>query len=183
MYWYKQQVYSLFIGVSIISTLYACKPAVKEDGGNAKYFDLKGYFDKDASRLTKLNKPVLKTVMHNNDAETKKVRIANWQTELSLFTESDINKPSWRDEYTIESDSSLLIYKAKTSDLKTQEVMIKKDGDKVKWIMIINHTKNLLYETREKLSYFPDSLYLIEKWQAVRVLGINRYKIKGLFNQ
>ena len=47
--------------------------------------------------------------------------------------------------------------------------------------MIVNHTKNMLYENTEKLSYFPDSLYLIQKKQRVRLLGTDTYRISGLF--
>jgi hypothetical protein len=36
-----------------------------------------------------------------------------------------------------------------------------------------------LYETDEKLSYFPDSLYLIQKSQRVKLLGKDTYRISG----
>ncbi|XHR93010.1 hypothetical protein ACFJIV_22110 [Mucilaginibacter sp. UC70_90] len=49
----------------------------------------------------------------------------------------------------------------------------------MEWILIYNHTKNLLYETNEKLSYFPDSLYLIQKTQHVKLMGRNDYKVQG----
>ncbi len=45
--------------------------------------------------------------------------------------------------------------------------------------MIYNDSKNMLYESQEWLSYFPDSLYQIDKKQTVRLLGTNTYKIKG----
>ncbi|HVV56652.1 MAG TPA: hypothetical protein VHC47_15060 [Mucilaginibacter sp.] len=148
-----------------------------------KYFDLKGYFLADSARLTKLNPLITKTVTHNNDTETKKVHIKDWGAELSLFTESDINKPAWRADYNIQQSGDFLIYKAKkNTDLKTRDIIIKKTGDKIKWILIFNHTQNILYESEEKLSYFPDSLYIIRKLQRVRFLGLQKYTIKGVFN-
>ncbi len=183
MYWYKSKTRFAVALAAAICCLSACKPAIKETGAQLKYFDIKGYFEKDSARLSKLNPLVFKTVVHNGVIESKKVHIANWGAELNFFKSSDINRPAWRDSYTIEGDSNTLIYRAKDHDLKTREIVIKLDKGKVKWIMIGNYTKNLLYMTREKLSYFPDSLYMVEKMQAVRVIGINRYKITGAFTQ
>lgn len=179
--------YSQFIKRSITISFFAllvlglsgCKPEIKK----ASFFDLSGYFTKEAARLQALNKPVLKTVEHNGTSETKRIAIRDWNAELSLFKNSDINKPAWASSYAITADSNITIYRSKDPDLKIGEVMIKQEKGKVKWIVILNHNKNLLYETMEKLSYFPDSLYMIEKRQSVRILGTNRYRIKGLFNQ
>jgi len=49
--------------------------------------------------------------------------------------------------------------------------------------LIFNRTKNILYQTTEKLSYFPDSLYLIEKDQKVRLMAKNKYKVQGLIER
>ncbi|WP_299499765.1 hypothetical protein [Mucilaginibacter sp.] len=133
-------------------------------------------------RLTKLNHLTNKTVTHNGITETKKVHISNWGLELSSFSESDINKPAWRDSYNIQTNGASIIYRAKTIDLKTQLIVINKQADKVKWILIYNRTENILYQTNEKLSYFPDSLYIIQKYQKVRLLGANTYTIKGTLN-
>jgi hypothetical protein len=158
----------------------ACKPDVKEAGTTLKYFDIKGYFTADTARLNKLGKLVIKTVTHNGVTESKKIKIANWGQELDMFTGADINRPAWKNSYTIATGDNLVLYKAKEDELKVREIIIKKDKEKVKWIVIYTRTKNILYQTTEKLSYFPDSLYLIEKDQRVRLMGRNRYKIQGV---
>lgn len=187
MYWYKPSnkitVY-LIAGFVLLLAINSCKSDRPSATDTNKFFDIKGFFKTESARLTKLNPLVDKTVVHNNTTETQKVHISNWDNELSSFTESDINKPAWKASYTVTVTDDLLIYKAKDPELKTQEIMIKKDHNKVKWILIVNHPKkNILYENAEKLSYFPDSLYLIQKKLMVRVLGINRYKISGSLNQ
>lgn len=184
MYWYKLKTISraaLTISVAGILLLPACKPEIKETGSAMPYFDLKGYFHTASAALARQNKQVLKMVMQNGVAETRKVHIANWENEFSLFIGSDINKPAWKDSYTVETTGDALIYKAKYPELETTEIVINKPHNKVKWILIFNHTKNMLYETKEKLTYFPDSMYMIEKVQRVKLLGSNRYDIKGLF--
>jgi hypothetical protein len=171
-----------FIG-SLMLSFTACKPDIKETGGTLKYFDIKGYFTADTARLNKLNTPVFKTVTYNGATESKKAKIENWGHELDLFIASDINKPAWRDSYTIIADSDVLLYKAKDPELKMREMIIKMDKQKVKWILIFNHTKNILYQTDEKLSYFPDSLYVVQKIQRIRLIGTNKYKIEGAFKR
>ncbi|MCC8423870.1 hypothetical protein [Mucilaginibacter sp. UR6-11] len=169
--------------ISISVFLPSCRPDRVQDGAALKFFDLKGYFKADTARLRKLNHLITKTVTHNGITETKKVHIRNWGLELNLFSQSDINKPAWRDSYVIENSGHTIIYRAKNNDLKTQLIVInKKDDNTIKWIMIYNNTQNLLYQTTEKLSYFPDSLYIIKKYQTVRLLGANKYVVRGTLN-
>jgi hypothetical protein len=191
MCWYKSKLLiTAGLGFSLISGLQACKPDIKESRASMKYFDLQGFFRADSARLARLNPLILKTVKHNGVSESRKLHIVNWGTELSLFSQSDINKPAWKDSYSITADSNIIIYRALDSTLKTREILIKKSNGKVKYIMIENAVekdlykkKILLYKTLEKLSYFPDSLYLIQKSQTVRILGKNNYDIAGYFNQ
>ncbi len=186
MYWYKTKTsYKIVLlgGFTLLSGLQACKPDKAQPNGTLKYFDVAGYFKADTSKLQKQNPEVNKTVTHNGVTENKTVRIPNWGQELNLFIQSDINRPAWKNSYTVLNTDSLIVYKAKTPDLHTVEIMIRKDKAKVKWVLIFNHTKNLLYETREKLSYYPDSAYQIEKWQKVRLMGKNFYKIDGVLKK
>lgn len=185
MYWYKSNLPRFITclgGFVLIVFNIACKPNVGDSATTQKYFDVKGYFDSEAARLTKQNKPVLKTVTYNKSVETKTVFIKDWTSELEFFKSADINKPAWKDSYSIDTSGGFMIFKAKDPNLKMVEMVVKKQGNKVKWVLIFNHTKNLLYQTKEKLSYFPDSVYLIQKKQSVRVLGTNLYTIRGIFN-
>jgi hypothetical protein len=173
---------SVLILFMLISFFPACTPDNIQDGAGAKYFNLKNYFKSQVAQLNKLNRPLLKTVTHNKVSESKTVTIKNWDAELSLFIASDINKPAWKDSYIVQDTGDALIYIAKTPDLKTRRIVIDKKGGKIRWIYIINHTKNMLYQTSEWLSYFPDSAYVIQKYQKVRLLGANNNRISGKFN-
>lgn len=184
MYWYKQpHIRSFFIlnMTIIISGLYSCKPDVKVSKAN--FFDVKKYFTAEADRLGKLSPVISKSATHNGTTQTKTVNIKNWPAELDLFINSDINKPAWRDSYSEVKTGDFIIYKAKTDELKTREILIKQVNKKVVYIAIYNRSKNMLYNNSEKLSYFPDSLYQIVKRQQVRVVGTNNYKIEGFFKR
>lgn len=179
----RQHIILACVFCSLLITGIACKPDVSEAGKHMQFFDLKGYFDADAKRLTKSNPMVNKTVTHNTDTETQKLHIADWNTELSMFAGSDINKPAWKSSYNVQVSGDFLIYKAKDPKLITRDIIIKKAGDKIKWILIFNHNKNMLYESEEKLSYYPDSLYIIQKFQKVKLMSLQKYVIRGSFDQ
>lgn len=179
MCWYKRYLL-LICSFILLLGIASCKRDSNAAADTKAFFDIKGYFEADSARLTKENPLVTKTVTHNHIPETQKVHISDWGTELSLFIQSDINRPAWRDSYNVSTTDNVTRYTAKDPSLKTQKVLLKMENGKLKWLMIINHTKNILYENGEKLSYFPDSLYLIAKKQSVRILGTSTYQISGL---
>ncbi|MDP9048973.1 MAG: hypothetical protein M3N14_12620 [Bacteroidota bacterium] len=183
MCWYKTKAGILSVFISGMILLSGCRPDIKETGATLTYFDLKGFFTTETALLIRAHKVVLKTVTHNGVTETKKVRIDDWGREFDLFIGSDINRPAWKNSYNITLSGDFLIYRAKYPELKMHQMLIKKDNGKVRWILIFNRTKNLLYQTDEKLSYFPDSLYTIEKDQRVRLMGSNTYKIQGMIGK
>jgi hypothetical protein len=129
--------------------------------------------------LSNTNFSVVKTVSRNGDSETKTVKITNWPGELSVFSESNINKPSWKNSYKTTTSGGITIYKALEPELKTREIILKKQNDKVVYLMVFNVINNSLFQTREKLTYYPDSLYRIQRKQHVRFLGTNDYLIEG----
>lgn len=182
MYWYNSQRFIIkWLPLFLISGLFSCKPDIKDTG--SRYFDLKAYFKKDCPRLDHKSPQVTKTVGYNGNTETKKIRVKNWEKELELFSGSDINKPAWRQSYNVQEDSTQLTYTAKTPDVRTRLIQIKKRGDAVKSIYIINQESNILYQSTEKLTYVPDSLYQIDKLQKVKFLGTNKYLIRGVIDQ
>ena len=184
MYWYKSlKTAGLTLCILAITCFFACKPDIKETGATLKYFDIKGYFTGDTARLNHENRPFLKTITYNGQTEQKTVHISNWGLELDSFIGSDINRPAWKNSYDIITDSNFLVYKAKFPELKMRKMVIKKENGKVKWILIFNKTKNIIYQTTQKLSYFPDSLYMIEQEQRVRLMGINFYKVQGVIKR
>jgi hypothetical protein len=165
-----------------ILAMQSCKPDNLKEGAEKEYFDIKGYFQNSVLKLSKQHNKINKTVVHNGIAESKDVEIKNWKTELALFAESDINKPAWKGSYTKRDSARATTYSANQPDLKTRRIVISKtpQGD-VKQIAIYNEVNNALYNTRETLNYYPDSLYIINKYQKVKLLGANTYTLTGRF--
>lgn len=162
-------------------TIYnGCKRQETTIGSKEIYFDLKGYFTKEAHRMDSLKPEIRKIVEKNNESETLQLRVSGWKNELTLFSESDINKPAWADSYRIDSAGRILEYQARSSDLRTRNIRIERgENNTITGIYIKNTARNLLYESEEDLFYIPDSVYRVEKTQTVRFIGTNHYRITG----
>jgi hypothetical protein len=181
MYWYKLS--ALFVVIALMAA--GCKPEVKDDKGQLKYFDIKKYFNAEAIRLAKQYPSVTKTVSYNGQQETKTLTIKHWQQEFNSFIESDINKAAWKDSYVSKAEHDYAVsFIATDTTLHTRRIEIffnPRYNTQVERIEISNFTSNMLYKTKEQLVYIPDSIYIIEKNQKVRLLGNNDYKITGKF--
>jgi hypothetical protein len=185
MYWCNtvnrtKLILSLLICISVLA---ACRPDVQVNGAK-RYFDLKGFVNADSALLIKNHAVVSKTVWHNESAPlTKQIKVNNWGQELSLFAASDINKPAWRDSYKILNQGDSVVYTAVDPHLITRRMVVQTVNGVVKKIRVDNFTQNLLYKTSEHLVYFPDSLYLIDKLQQVKLMGANHYMIRGVIKK
>nr|WP_294899312.1 hypothetical protein [uncultured Pedobacter sp.] len=141
------------------------------------FFDIAGYFKQQASTLG--NKTVIKTVSKNKVSETKTLVMKNWDQELQLFTDCDINKAAWKDSYRRDSSTNTLTYTTTDPDLRVRSIKINFESKLPKKIEINTQSKNLLYNTTEDLIFTADSLYQITKHQKVILLGSNDYEISG----
>ncbi len=177
MYWYKISLNVRIAVLVLIIFVASCKPEVQQSKGS--YFNLNSYFAQQAQKYAKANFTVVKTVSRNGEAETKKVKIENWPGELSVFSESDINKPSWKNSYKTTASGNFVIYTALEPDLKTRQIILKKENNRIIYLNIFNRITNKLFQTKEKLTYYPDSLYIIQRKQHVRFLGTSDYLIEG----
>ncbi|RYD73514.1 MAG: hypothetical protein EOP55_16900 [Sphingobacteriales bacterium] len=144
------------------------------------YFDIKGFFAKESLRLKKTSPLVNKEVLINGIAETKQIRIADWEKEFTIFTNADINKASWKGSFKSVKNSQFEHYTSNNKKIPVKDVLIEKADDKrVKKVVIIISTKNILYTSGDTLFYYPDSLYKIVKHQKIRLLSPKDYQITG----
>ncbi|WP_257670621.1 hypothetical protein [Parapedobacter tibetensis] len=148
------------------------------------YFSLEDYFQQEASRLQQLAPSISKMVSKNGETESHDIQIDNWESELALFIDSDINKAAWQSSYKIDSTMTSLVYTSLDPELRTEQITVEKGDDgTIKHIGVSNRIKNMLYQTDEQLDYYPDSLYRITKQQHVRIIGESNYLVAGTFQQ
>lgn len=169
----------LFIPVFALA-LFSCNQR-KEAEANTDlvYFDIKGYFEKEISRLQKLNPVVNKTVSVNGAVESKSSKIADWSKELAIFVNADINKTSWKGSFKTKEQNGVDIYTSDHKKIPIKKISITWKDKKADIIEIIIDNKNILYRSQDTLTYFPDSLYSIKKQQKIRLLKDKKYSVIG----
>ena len=170
-------IYKFIIIVLLFS---GCSSATEEQANKQQYFfDIAGYFERQASTLK--GKKIIKTVSKNETSETKTLTIENWEQELQLFTDADINKAAWKNSYKKDSTANKLTYTTSDPELRVKNISIEFKNSKPAKLVINTESENLLYHTKEMLLFIPDSVYQITKHQKVFLLGLSNYSITGKF--
>ena len=166
----------------LVGILMSCgAPEQEKRNDTATYFDLKNYFDKEASRLSRSSVAVNKTVVVNDSAEQKLVKISNWEKELSAFSDADINKAAWQGAFKSKIDEFSEEYTSENEKVPVKRLHISKKDGKITGILIMLENTNYLYRSTDTLSYFPDSLYQIRKSQQIKLMSPKKYLITGKF--
>lgn len=160
--------------------LFSCNQQKEAEANTSlTYFDVKGYFGKEISRLQHLNPEVDKTVSINGVAENKTAKITDWTKELAIFVNADINKTSWKGSFKATKQDGADIYTSDSKKIPIKKISVMQSGQKVDRIEIIIDNKNILYQSQDTLTYYPDSLYMIKKHQKIRLLNEKRYSVIG----
>ncbi|WP_316815906.1 hypothetical protein [Pedobacter nyackensis] len=165
----------------ILLVLLGCNPTEKSQKNALSYFDLKGYFDKEALRLTQSNPLVTKTVAVNQQTETKQVRMTDWAKELSVFSNADINRNAWKGLFDAKNTGQQFLYTSDHEKVPVKEVLVTKKNGRISAIRILIIYSNILYKSADTLSYYPDSLYQVKKKQQIKLLSEKNYTITGRF--
>ncbi|WEK20321.1 MAG: hypothetical protein P0Y49_04100 [Candidatus Pedobacter colombiensis] len=165
----------------IVLIFYSCNPAAKNQNDTLNYFDIKGYFEKEALRLNKNNPLLTKTVVVNGAAETRKIHIPDWKKELSIFSDAEINRSAWKGLFGTTKNNEQELYTSDNEKVPVKEVLITKRNGRVYGIRILVKNTNMLYNSADTLSYYPDSLYQINKKQHIKLMAAKNYSITGKF--
>jgi hypothetical protein len=174
---------NLFCLLSSTLLFFSCennKPATQ----TTYYFDLKSYFEKQAEELSRNNFKLKKSVSKDNETEEKLFEHPDWKEELKPFLECDINKPSWKNSFNIDSteDSGTLCisYQAKDSSLKIKNINFCFERDSLTFIRIEKHTDNMYYDNYIVMNYFPLKAYSIKSKQKINFTKETSINIDGL---
>nr|WP_199082876.1 hypothetical protein [Pedobacter sp. ASV19] len=167
--------------LSSLGFLAACNPSASNPHAEDKYFDIQNYFQQEALRLNKAKPLVEKIVVVNGAEEKKKVSIADWNREFSVFSDADINKSAWKGAFKVTKSKIEELYVNTEDKIPVKQVLVYRAGDKVTGIKILQNTANYLYNSVDTLVYYPDSLYQISKTQHIKLLNAKSYKITGKF--
>ncbi len=164
----------------IVIAIYGCQrkeePIVEK---SLPYFDVKNYIDKEAARLQKIDRLILKKVEVNGSSETKLLKISNWKEELNIFSDSEINRASWNGLFKIEKTLDTFNYTSDNEKVPIKELKVVYKNNLVKGIVIVVKNTNMLYTSIDSLGYFADSIYVVKKLQNIKFLTNKSYLVTG----
>jgi uncharacterized protein YggU (UPF0235/DUF167 family) len=116
----------------LIITLFfvACKKEQKNEDSTSlekKYFDLVKIVQADIDNNSTNKCGEEKTVFINGKPESKKIDAVDWQKEMQLLLDCDINKPSWKGKYNVQilNDSLKYLYIAVSTKIPVRQLASK----------------------------------------------------------
>lgn len=149
------------------------------------YFDLKSYFEKQQEILQIKKIGLKKFITKDSLTEEKYIQIVNWQEELKPFEECDINKPSWKNSYKIDSliDGGMLFIKyiAIDSILKIKKITLVFERDSLTSLTIEKNTGSPYFDYTTTLNYFPLKAFSITTSQKIIFTKKTILGIKAIF--
>ena len=140
------------------------------------YYDVLGYVKHQIADLSTL-KPTVKKSVGINEARNQQVtRDINWERELELFTQADINKPALRNSYQVTRPDSLTYrYTLKNQEdrLSVQSLSVQIDSTtrQPRRIEAVLQTDNPLYSSERRL--------LLESGPANGQWRVQHYELSG----
>lgn len=175
--------------VGVFSAMCACQPqgdSQLENKPITSFFDLENYFQKEIARLQQLQPGVNKKIILNGKVEQQALDSIDFMEELSVFSKSAINRPSWSDQYRVDSTFyqeklASLHYEALNDRLKTRKLDIAFSKGQVSEIKVENLLETVIATTEQKLHYQPELGYSIHNMQEIAFSKAQELDIVVLF--
>ncbi|MCX6186583.1 MAG: hypothetical protein NTU43_06235 [Bacteroidetes bacterium] len=146
--------------------------------------DLKSYFEDEISRLCLSNYTLEKTLLFDGETEQKNTKKVDWKKEIEPFLDLDIHKNTYTgrliaDTILLSQDEFEVLYIPNDSSLDLKQLHVQFMHQKINGIKAEFASHNPLYHSYKLYEYFPDSLYLIEGNQKVKLVHSPSYSAIG----
>jgi hypothetical protein len=156
----------------IFTILIACTPEDTKKGARLSFFDLEGYVSQQVQLLQNDQPKAVKSVSLDAQIEEKVLSTLDYRKELELFAQADINKPAWRDKYTVDSVFNQagvlesLTYEATDDKIPTRRLHIDFDRGEVSRILVEESFSSAIADTRRELTFMPGLGYQVVSVQT-----------------
>lgn len=176
-----------------ILILAGCNNAAQQTQPNV-YYDVAGFVNQQIADLS-ASKPVLKkeAMINAMDSKWESTHDVNWNRELELFIQADINKPALRSSYQIARPDSLTYqYTLKQSEerLTVRSLTVQLDSATRQPLQIkaVLQTGNPLYSSERNLSMTFGTTrdqrwrirqYQVSGFQKLSYFDRNRFFVRG----
>lgn len=164
-----------FAGLSATFLLSSCNNPAQQTQPKV-YYDVVSYVNAQINDFSARKPVVQKTLRLNAERSRQTSRDLNWNRELELFLQTDINKPALRSSYTISRPDSLTYqYRLKNNEerltVRSLDVRLDSATRQPRQITAVLQTKNPLYASERHL--------LLESGAAKGRWQIQRYRLSG----
>ncbi len=133
------------------------------------YFDLTQIVQQDVNNNIKNEQSEEKTFFINGKRESKKIIKVDWQKEMEILMECDINKPNWNEKFNVQSfvDEKKIIYTSISSKIPIKKMIVyyAKDTTQITSIEIEKETKSILFYNQQHIVYIPTQSFKIKSTQ------------------
>lgn len=151
------------------------------------YYDLPAFISKQISNLKSKKQWVRKHVTKDGRSHIIERGDIDWNEELGVFLESDINRPAWRGEFNIDSISLervfVITYKTENPEIPVKNVVVTVDKDTKQCLQISvdRRTENFLYSSDQSLFFTTGEGYIMKGKLSVSYLFDSEYSIESEF--
>ena len=139
------------------------------------FFNLQAFVDAEVERLEANVPRADKSITFNEEVESHEAMELDYEDELAVFRNADINRPAWLEKYSIDSTrggSRLQVeYVALDTTLAVRSMRVIQEGEQVVRIEVESQTGTVLSDGRRFLRYEPATGYLIDSYQDRRFGG------------
>lgn len=171
---------------------FSCDNSAPQSAAKPVYFDVAGYVKGQIQTLSARKPTVAKNAFINKQTNTQTTEEIDWAKELELFVQADINKPAFRNSYTVlRPDSLTYQYTLKPTEekLTVRVLTVKLDpaSSQPSRIEAVLKSENRLYESERRLllESGPDGTvrhYRVEGFQQLAYFDRNEFRVEGKIN-
>lgn len=146
---------NIFLWIGTMAICGACQPPDSEKINY--YYDITKPLQKQILVLQNTKPLFVKTNIAKGKSETREVSIREWQKELALFLQADINKSAFRDMYeeisTQNAQVLLKTFVGKDSSLEVKHLKVGLDtqNSDLLSVEVLIHTDNYLFSSQKQL--------------------------------
>lgn len=143
------------MSLGVLLLFSACQTPAEKSDQPPVYYDVKGFVENQIQLLNQQKPTVAKTMVVGSEEEKRSTNEVNWQRELELFVQADINKPAYRQSYaTARPDSLTYEYTIQSQEdlpVRYLKIVLDKPNGQPTLIEARILAQNKLYESEKNL--------------------------------
>ncbi len=164
-----------------------CTQPIPKDQWEQVYFPLAVTLDSQIVQLNKTKPSVQKTIAYESESEMLQASPSDWQQELEVYLDADINRPILKGAYQVNEQTTqegkCTTYTAQKTSLEVEKMAVWYRAGNIEKVEIEQQTKNLLFQTNRtlRLQFQEEKLtaYALEEQQQLLFTSPVRYSLSA----